>query len=102
MTWLDIERIGNAVIAATALVVLIGTIRGWKRRSSGNRFHWSGVAMLLFSTSYGSIETVWWPHGGLRAIMFTVSLVYLLCGIISKARGHWVEDKLERLTDMSK
>jgi hypothetical protein len=100
MTWSDLiefGRIFNAAVAGLDLVVLLFTIRGWRDRSPGNRFHWSGLALLLFAVCYGSIESLAQKaSGGPRLALLSVALVYVGAGLLSKARGKWTEDVAER------
>lgn len=97
LTWIEMGRIFNAAVSGFDLVMLLLTIRNWSRRSPGNRFLWSGLAVILAATSYGNIETLaQGTKGGIRIALFSVALVYVAAGLISKKRGNWNEDLPER------
>lgn len=87
----------NLVLVIVDLGTLFWSVRGWRMRSPGNRFHWSGLALLLFSIGYGAVESLrQGAAGGSRIALTGVALVYILCGLISKGRGRWTEDLAER------
>lgn len=100
MTWtlvIQIDRIFNAAVAGLDVALLLFTIRGWRDRSPGNRFHWSGLALLLFAVCYGTVESLAQrADGGPRLALMSVALVYVGVGLLSKARGKWTEDTAER------
>jgi hypothetical protein len=96
VTWdlaVQIGRIVNAALATADLMILFAAVRGWKTRSAGNRFLWSGVALMLTATVYGSVEQLLQgSSAGWRTAVTSIALIYILCGLVSKLRGRWTED----------
>lgn len=92
-TAVDIGRWTNIVLAAVTLVILFTTVRGWKRRSAGNRFLWLGVGIFLGNVIYGSAEQLAMNvDGGFRTMVTSVAVSYVLAGVILKRLGRWHEN----------
>lgn len=92
-TAVSVGRWANIILGTAGLLILPLAVRGWRRRSAGNRFLWLGVALFLANTVYGTAEQLH-SHvtGGFRVAVTTVAAGYVLAGMIMKWRGRWHEN----------
>lgn len=103
LNWIELGRMFNAVASAANLILILLTIRDWRWRSPGNRFHWSGLALLMAAIGYGNIEALsQGAQGGLRTALISVALVYITAGLVSKKRGNWREDRIPVKPDLER
>lgn len=98
MDWLTVWRSVNVGLSAVSLYLLIADVWHRRRLHLRARFYWEAVALMLFSTGWGSADAIFHPRPAeefspVRIVIVTLALIYFLISIVRVRRFNRREEE---------